>query len=195
MVNNWCKMRLELEIFEYTYYPGTSLERSIREYYMDKIYNLDKKPVSFSSEEIHKKLINKYGYKYKENKELASEYIVSFITEIKGKHLNGKPVTKTDIMTIFDNLEGQVKPGYNKEVGTAEYLLDILVPVAEEEEEKEKLYTCGFEIYASAALNNFIKDKQEFLEIYQVGSDEFAYDYEEHITKGAKSIFGKDAVS
>ena len=30
--------------------------------------------------------------------------------------------------------------------------------------------------------------------MYQVGSDEFAYDYQEEITKGAKSIFGEDRI-
>lgn len=59
---------------------------------------------------------------------------------------------------------------------------------------KEEKYTCFFEIYASAALKKFIKNKQEFLEAYQVGSDEFAYDYEHRITKGAKSIFGEDRI-
>ena len=55
-------------------------------------------------------------------------------------------------------------------------------------------YSCYLEIYPSTQLKNFKRDKKDFLNVVQVGSDEFAYDYEEEITKAAKNIFGEDIV-
>lgn len=193
--SDWSKLRIELLVSTYTTYSGeviticglngiTVLDYDDKTEYLHNLIDKTKKTLSDKLDKIR----NKYDpYSYEETKEVTAEYLLSFITETKSKHLNGKPVTKTDITEIFDNLKNQLPASPDDFVGRVGYL-DILVPI------QEKLYTCNLEISTSAELDNFIKNKQKFLETYQVGSDEFAYDYEEYITKGAKSIFGEDRI-
>lgn len=193
--SDWSKLRIELLVSTYTTYSGevvticglngiTVLDYDDKTEYLHNLINKTKKTLSDKLDKIR----NKYDpYSYEETKEVTAEYLLSFITETKSKHLNGKPVTKTDITEIFDNLKNQLPASPDDFVGRVGYL-DILVPI------QEKIYTCNLEISTSAELDNFIKNKQKFLETYQVGSDEFAYDYEDYITKGAKSIFGEDRI-
>lgn len=192
--NDWGKMQLEFYVNRY-YRPGYDHPIEMTYKLKDTWYSGDKNKTPLqNSEEIKNKLLREdKHYAYGRDKENETDFIFSYITEMGGKHLNGKPVTRTDIINIFDDLESKLPPIGSSDNWVIEYYtLDILVPV--KEKSKKYTYTCNFEIAPSAALDRFISKKQEFLEMYQVGSDEFAYDYEEEITKGAKSIFGKDRI-
>lgn len=156
--SDWSKLRIELLVSTYTTYSGeviticglngiTVLDYDDKTEYLHNLINKTKKTLSDKLDKIR----NKYDpYSYEETKEVTAEYLLSFITETKSKHLNGKPVTKTDITEIFDNLKNQLPASPDDFVGKVGYL-DILVPI------QEKIYTCNFEISTSAELDNFIK--------------------------------------
>lgn len=193
--NNYDVMRLEFSVSR-DYRPGYDKPIEM-DYDLDHIWYLgdeNKKPLR-NSKEIQQKLRRDKNYRYGKDKENEIEFVFSFITEMEGKHLDGKPVTRTDIANIFNDLESKLPPvpanSRDSDWVNETYTLDILVPV--EEKEKEK-HSCYLELYPSTQLNNFIQNKDDFLSVIQVGSDEFAYDYEEELTKAAKNIFGEDKV-
>lgn len=153
--------------------------------------------------DVLKELDSKYGSRYQKDKKLAAEYIYSLMTKtIEGYGFNpfeaemqtsytfGKEpfYTVADYIKVFEYLDERIKDDESFEYTS----LSAYVTLKKKEEDFRHTYP--FEIYPSTQLDNFIKDKAEFLVAYQVGSDEFAYDFEDKITEDAKSIFGEDKV-
>ena len=124
-------------------------------------------------------------------KQKFAERLLRFIESIGGVTYNSHKKMSVDFI-LNDMDERMLRPHWHE--GSKLDLPFVFAFPVDTQKLNSIKYPCYLELYPSTQLKNFKRDKKDFLNVIQVGSDEFAYDYEEEITKAAKNIFGEDIV-